>query len=392
MLITVLVRVLSNKHLQPLGRCWYSMLRAELKVIGGKQHGRLIALASKKFLIGREQDCHLRPNNESISRHHCVLNLDDYGVRIRDLGSTNGTFVNGKRVQGQVPLKAHDRILIGKLEFEVALHETATVTQTAGGPEPIYGGILDDAPDVVPPSTSETMLDLPIPQDLAGDSGETAVLSGDTTIIPNAAPLDPATSEPQQAEPQPEEQPAAVSLQPPVQQVPIPASQSPVQPPMAQPAAPVPQPAGQTAPPPPPLEQQVPQQPLPQQPMPAQPVAQPGMPAQPYVQQQPMTPDYMQQQQMLQQQMLQQQMLQQQYYQQQMQQPSTLETGGTDEESDIPPTQLPDPSETGAQPPEPPKAEEQSGESAESESADANQTSTNPAADIIRQYMNRRTT
>ena len=46
------------------------MLRAELKVIGGKQDGSTIPLATKKFLVGREQDCQLRPTSESVSRHH----------------------------------------------------------------------------------------------------------------------------------------------------------------------------------------------------------------------------------------------------------------------------------------------------------------------------------
>ena len=101
------------------------MLRAELKVIGGKQHGSLIPLQTKKFLVGREQDCQLRPTSESVSRHHCVFSIDDYGIRLRDLGSTNGTFVNGQRVQGQVVLQPNDRVLIGKLEFEIVIEGLA---------------------------------------------------------------------------------------------------------------------------------------------------------------------------------------------------------------------------------------------------------------------------
>ena len=70
------------------------MLQANFKVVGGRHHGKMIPLATKKFLIGREQDCHLRPNSELMSRHHCVFAVDDFSVRVRDLGSTNGTFVN----------------------------------------------------------------------------------------------------------------------------------------------------------------------------------------------------------------------------------------------------------------------------------------------------------
>ena len=73
-------------------------MQAELKVIGGKQQGSVIPLTMKKFLIGREKDCHLRPNNDLISRHHCVLTVDEFTVRVRDLGSTNGTLVNSERI------------------------------------------------------------------------------------------------------------------------------------------------------------------------------------------------------------------------------------------------------------------------------------------------------
>ena len=48
------------------------MLQAKLKVVGGRHHGKIIPLATRKFLIGREQDCHLRPNSELVSRHHCA--------------------------------------------------------------------------------------------------------------------------------------------------------------------------------------------------------------------------------------------------------------------------------------------------------------------------------
>lgn len=113
------------------------MLRVELKVVGGKQHGSLIPLQTKKFLVGREQDCQLRPSSESVSRHHCVFTLDDFGVRLRDLGSTNGTFVNDQRVQGQAILQPGDRILIGKLEFEIVIEGAVTAVQYARSVAPV---------------------------------------------------------------------------------------------------------------------------------------------------------------------------------------------------------------------------------------------------------------
>jgi pSer/pThr/pTyr-binding forkhead associated (FHA) protein len=103
------------------------MLQAKLKVVGGKHHGKSIAVPKGKFLIGREQDCQLRPNSELVSRHHCVINIDDFTVRLRDLGSTNGTFVNGNRVRGEVTLKAGDRVRVGKLDFEILIPDPNAV-------------------------------------------------------------------------------------------------------------------------------------------------------------------------------------------------------------------------------------------------------------------------
>src|SRR6185436_9233316 len=109
------------------------MLQAELKILGGKHQGKSIPLSTKKFLVGREQDCHLRPNSDLVSRHHCVFSIDDYAVRLRDLGSTNGTRVNGKPLHGEVILKAGDQIGIGKLELELVIRQRSG----SAAPEPV---------------------------------------------------------------------------------------------------------------------------------------------------------------------------------------------------------------------------------------------------------------
>ena len=106
------------------------MVSAELKVVGGKHVGQVIPLNRRKFLIGREQDCQLRPNSEMVSRHHCVFSVDDYSVRLRDLGSTNGTLVNGERIRKDVVLVAGDKIVIGNLEFELVIRPGVAVVES----------------------------------------------------------------------------------------------------------------------------------------------------------------------------------------------------------------------------------------------------------------------
>jgi predicted component of type VI protein secretion system len=91
----------------------------KLKVLEGKNAGKEISVNGKKFLIGRAEDCNLRPGSELISRHHCVLLIEDGYLAVRDFGSKNGTYVNEQRVVGERELKAGDHLTIGPLHFEI---------------------------------------------------------------------------------------------------------------------------------------------------------------------------------------------------------------------------------------------------------------------------------
>ncbi|MEZ6057591.1 MAG: FHA domain-containing protein [Planctomycetaceae bacterium] len=148
------------------------MLKAELRVISGKQLGTLIPLQQAKFLVGREQDCDLRPNSEMVSRHHCVFSVDDYTVRVRDLGSTNGTLVNGERSRSTVVLKPGDRVTIGKLEFVVVINgdagtalddtvfaSTSDTVLSTGNPQASTGPTAPPAANNATPNTSATLSD-----------------------------------------------------------------------------------------------------------------------------------------------------------------------------------------------------------------------------------------
>ena len=173
-------------------------MQVSLKVIEGKQTGTLIPLNREKFLIGREEDCQLRPNSDLVSRHHCVIAIDDFTVRIRDLGSTNGTFVNGQRITTQVVLKQGDQIRIGKLAFEIQIEIITTKAPVAEVvPEPIA---IDYTQGM---SGSETVTDLAIPQSLLDSNAETntQMFGGDTTVVKN--PPAPAGTKPARPVPPP---------------------------------------------------------------------------------------------------------------------------------------------------------------------------------------------
>ena len=169
------------------------MVSAELKVIGGKHAGQVIQLNRRKFLIGREQDCQLRPNSEMVSRHHCVFSVDDYSVRLRDLGSTNGTLVNGERIRKDVVLVAGDNIVIGNLEFELVIRAGVTAIESDSAVIPAVAPAV--ANDDTQFTTDQTIHELPVltPAVAATESKTqaapeapliaAAVNSGDTTVL-----------------------------------------------------------------------------------------------------------------------------------------------------------------------------------------------------------------
>ena len=176
------------------------MLCAELRAVGGRHDGKLIPLEmDRKFLIGREQDCHLRPNGESVSRHHCCFTLDEYCLRLRDLGSTNGTLLNGTAITGQVQLSQGDRVTVGPLEFEILLRESSEdETEETVGPETEEDSdtpaeavesnvVLDDELGDEEPGSDETMINLPVDDgvETLETAADTAMLSDDTTVIPS---------------------------------------------------------------------------------------------------------------------------------------------------------------------------------------------------------------
>jgi pSer/pThr/pTyr-binding forkhead associated (FHA) protein len=69
--------------------------------------------------IGRSNGAEFIVNAELVSRLHCQLSASDGGLRVKDLGSTNGTFVNGKRIVAS-ELRDGDRLAVGRVELIVS--------------------------------------------------------------------------------------------------------------------------------------------------------------------------------------------------------------------------------------------------------------------------------
>ncbi|MFI5461694.1 MAG: FHA domain-containing protein, partial [Isosphaerales bacterium] len=91
-----------------------------LQVVRGRSTSTTLKLNDGVTSIGRHDDCVIRIKSSQVSRRHCEIFEVAGKLTIRDLGSSNGTFVNGKRVSGQQVLKPGDEVTVGAVALRVA--------------------------------------------------------------------------------------------------------------------------------------------------------------------------------------------------------------------------------------------------------------------------------
>src|SRR6516165_6811921 len=90
-----------------------------LQIVRGRSATTTLKLADGVTSLGRHDDCVIRIKSSQVSRRHCELLEAGGKLSVRDLGSSNGTFVNGKRITGQQTLKAGDELTVGGVTLRV---------------------------------------------------------------------------------------------------------------------------------------------------------------------------------------------------------------------------------------------------------------------------------
>ena len=119
----------------------------KLTYASGEHSGKAIDVASRRMVVGRGADCDVVLGEDSqVSRRHAAFEPQPDGTLVlTDLGSTNGTFVNGHRISGSVALRGGETVRIGEATFGVQAHAGGQ-----GAPQPPAGAFAP-TPQAPPP-------------------------------------------------------------------------------------------------------------------------------------------------------------------------------------------------------------------------------------------------
>ena len=130
-------------------------MKFSLIVVSNASPAKEIPIRMPEFVIGRDPECHLRPASAMISKKHCAFILQGERVLFKDFGSTNGSYVNDLRIEGETALKHGDIVKFGPLTFRAKI-ETTAAAMAALPSVPA----ASSAPTVVP-SSDKTILETP---------------------------------------------------------------------------------------------------------------------------------------------------------------------------------------------------------------------------------------
>jgi pSer/pThr/pTyr-binding forkhead associated (FHA) protein len=158
----------------------------KLIVASGKSAGRSISIKRNKLLIGRAEECDVRPLSDEVSRRHCAVIVGPADVWVEDLKSRNGTFVNGTRIEPatRTKLADGDLIRVGSLELKVFCRAP---TAAGGAEEEVSRWLTADGD---PAGSSDTTRNSPT------DTGDGAADHHEETVV-GRRPAEPAETEPE---------------------------------------------------------------------------------------------------------------------------------------------------------------------------------------------------
>ena len=143
-----------------------------IHIIQGFDQGERLEISSKIVRIGRDSNNDLQVHDSEVSRFHAELQPEGDGFKVVDLGSSNGTFLNGERITSAA-LSSGDRVQLGKTHIVIKEHGNADASDRSGVVH------FDDNTDVesqilesVVPQFSGGILPVNVPLAAAGEDGQ----------------------------------------------------------------------------------------------------------------------------------------------------------------------------------------------------------------------------
>lgn len=89
----------------------------------GSVSAAAVTLSARKVIVGRRRTCHVVIDEPNVSALHCELTFERQGLSVRDLGSKNGTRVNGKKIKSRMKLRSGDTLTIGRRQFVIQFND-----------------------------------------------------------------------------------------------------------------------------------------------------------------------------------------------------------------------------------------------------------------------------
>ncbi len=103
----------------PMSRAALESSLRVLRILNGRNKGKKMMLPLQEVVVGRSAECHIRPKAETVSDRHCSLEPGPRGIRVRDLGSQRGTYINETRIDNEALLRPGNVLRIGSLKFRL---------------------------------------------------------------------------------------------------------------------------------------------------------------------------------------------------------------------------------------------------------------------------------
>lgn len=169
----------------------YSSGGFRLVVRRGPQPNQVYELNKDIISIGRDITNEITINDPEVSRHHCRLTRGPNDYTLEDLGSTNGTFVNGQRLTGARPLKQGD--LVGMGETVTLAYETSIAASPQAPPSPApYGSPESYGASTSPPGAPAASTSSQPAADYYGGQQAGGYYGGQPVVYPQAQQPPPA--------------------------------------------------------------------------------------------------------------------------------------------------------------------------------------------------------